>query len=128
MGKYRNAIRSYNEAISFSNRYIDAYRNRAHAYFQLKEYEQAIENFNECIRLQPEEPRHFYKRGICFAALGKPEKAERSYVMALEVDNRFAPAIEALVGLYQQTGRTELAGQYRQRLEGLRQAPPTPQE
>ncbi len=125
MGEYRNAIRSYNEAISFSNRYVDAYRNRAHAYFQLEEYNKAVENFNECIRLQPEEPRHFYKRGVCYAALGKPERAERSYVMALEVDNGFAPAIEALVGLYQQSGRTELAGQYRQRLEGLRQ--PTPQ-
>lgn len=127
MGEYRNAIRSYNEAIAFSNRYVDAYRNRAHAYFQLKEYQHAIDNFNECIRLQPEEPRHFHKRAICFAALGQIDKAERSYVMALEVDPAFTPAIEQLVALYQQSGRVELAGQYRQRLQELRQAPPVPQ-
>ncbi len=112
-GNYREAIRAYNTAISFSNRYVDPYLNRAHAYFQLGEYAGAIDSFNECIRLQPENPEYYYKRGICYQNLDEMDKAVQSYISAIQFNNQYAPAYDMLIPLLEQQGRNQLAEQYR---------------
>jgi tetratricopeptide (TPR) repeat protein len=111
-GEYRDAIRAYNMAISFSNRYVDAYRNRAHAYFQLGEFDNAIESFNECIRLQPAAFNYYFERGLCFENLGKPDEAVQSYINAIQFNENFAAAYERLIPLLQRQNRGELADQY----------------
>ncbi len=121
-GEYRDAIRSYNAAISFSNRYVDPYRNRAHAYFQLGDFDNAIESFNECIRLQPANPDYYFKRGLCFQNLGNMDDAVLSYINALQFNENFAPAYDALIPVLEQQGRGDLAGQYRAKRAKL--APP----
>lgn len=115
MGNYRDAIRAYNAAISFSNRYLDAYLNRAHAYFQLDEYERAIESFNECIRLQPTQAAHYYKRGLSQRKLGRIDQAVQSYTNAIEINDRYWPAYDALIPELERQGRRELADEYRRK-------------
>ena len=62
---------------------------------QLKDYEKAVDNFNEAIRAEPTEPKHFYKRGRAHELLGETQKALDSYQLALLRDGDFADANRA---------------------------------
>ena len=54
-------------------------------YLSLGQYEQAIQDFDEAIRLDPQYSDVYYNRGLAYEALGKTIEAERDFAKAKEL-------------------------------------------
>jgi tetratricopeptide (TPR) repeat protein len=119
-GDYYKAIASYNEAIALSNRYVDAFLNRAHAFMKLGEYQQAIADFNQCISLEPTVGTHYFKRGVAQSLDGDREGAIRSFTNAINFEPQLIDSYEWLAREFDQKGDRELAAEYRARAAELR--------
>ncbi len=85
----------------------------------LGEYEKALADFSDAVRLEPTNPDYYFKRGLAYEALGNFEKASESFAAAIEFNNEHAAAYRHLSDTMQQLGRTDLATQYRSRADQL---------
>jgi len=54
---------------------FEGYINRGNAYFNLKQYERAIEDYTEAIHLKPEYALAYYSRGVSYSYLGQYQRA-----------------------------------------------------
>ena len=55
------------------------------AYYYLGQYERAIEDYDEAIRIDPEYGKAYYNRGIAYEILGQQPRAERDFERAKEL-------------------------------------------
>jgi len=55
---------------------------RGYAYYNLSQYERAIQDFDEAIRLDPQSAYAYYMRGLANQALGKNTAADRDFQKA----------------------------------------------
>ena len=62
--------------------------------------------------------------GVLYARHGKYEHAEAAYLRALEVDDDEPSALTNLALVYEALGETELADEYRERVQGYRERNP----
>ncbi len=69
-----------------------AYYQRGLAFCRKKLYEQAIEDFNEAIRFDPEFARAYYHRGYVCRQTGRNGHAIENYNRAIRLDPEFVPA------------------------------------
>ena len=58
------------------------------------QYEQAIQDLDEAIRLNPEDGRAYYNRGISYEEMGKTKEAERDFAKAKELGVEDGPKRE----------------------------------
>ena len=71
-GNFDDAIKYYTKAIekwSYSDSYENKagiYYNRGNAYHHKGEYDRAIEDYNEAIRLNPKDADAYYNRGYAY--------------------------------------------------------------
>ena len=65
-----------------------AYWCRGNAYKNLKNYEQAISDYTQAIKLDPNYASAYELRGICYQELGEKEKAEADFVKARKLGYR----------------------------------------
>jgi tetratricopeptide (TPR) repeat protein len=115
LGDYYEAIRAYGESIAVSDRYVPAYVNRGLAQMQRGELKKAIDDFNEAIRLQPNEGKHYYRRAKAYQLLGERERAVQSLMAAIDADQSFAEAYDALSAELDASGQSALAEEYRRK-------------
>ena len=52
---------------------------------ELGQYERAIQDFNEALRLDPQAPSVYRDRGLAYQSMGKSEEAERDLAKAKEL-------------------------------------------
>jgi tetratricopeptide (TPR) repeat protein len=64
----------------------DAYVNRGVIYYRQKKYTQAIEDYNEAIKIEPENVDAYISRGIAYSSMGDHEKAISDYEKAISID------------------------------------------
>ena len=62
--------------------------------------------------------------GVLYARHGKYEHAEAAYLRALEIDDDEPSALTNLALVYDALGETELAAEYRERVQGYRERNP----
>ena len=86
---------------------------------KLGQYDKAVADFNEAIRLNPTEAEHYFKRGLAYKELRELEKASNSFASAIEKNDEHAGAYRHMALTQQALGRTELANEYRQKAEAL---------
>jgi tetratricopeptide (TPR) repeat protein len=86
---------------------------------QLEEFDKAIADFNEAIRLEPAQAEHYYKRGVAYARQGDHEKASASFASAIALNDKHVDAYRQMASMMQSLGRSELAAQYRQKANEL---------
>ena len=94
-GEYKNAILAYSVAIDFStDNYIKvkAYNNRGWVKNRLEEYEAAIEDCNEAIRLNPKYADAYSNRGCAKNELKQHEAAIENYNEAIRLNPEDANA------------------------------------
>jgi uncharacterized caspase-like protein len=93
--EYQNAIADYNytEAISLDREYALAYYNRGNAYFNLKEYQNAMADYTEAISRNSGYALAYYNRGLVKSDLGDKQGAIADFEKAAE--------------LYQKQGKTQ---------------------
>jgi predicted O-linked N-acetylglucosamine transferase (SPINDLY family) len=126
LGRYQEAMASYDRALALDPGYAEAHSNRGSTLLAVKRPEAALESYSTAIRLRPDHAAAHYSRGIVLHELGRVNEALESYARALAIQPRFADAYynqgNALKGL----GRLEEAARsYRaaiQAREGFAQA------
>jgi Tfp pilus assembly protein PilF len=75
--------------------------NRAEAYFTAGDRQRALDDYNEALRLAPQNAKLYYNRGIFYAAQPDGEAALRDFNAALTVDSKFVPALQERAKMYQ---------------------------
>ncbi len=88
---------------------------------KLKQYANAEKLITEALHTSPDSPVYLSLRGAYFAATGEFQKAENSFLTALQNDSRFLPAISELANLYASNNKLEEAEEYIDR--GIKIAP-----
>ena len=77
--------------------------------FEQGDYEAAMLEYDEAIRLDPEYGRAYYDRGTIFGALGQHEQAIQEYSQAIRLDPEDAWAYGNRGGSYLELGQIERA-------------------
>lgn len=65
-------------------------------YFKKGDYQKAVDDFNEVVRLKPSNPISLYKRGEAYEHLGELDKARSDFRAALVIAPAFREAQEGL--------------------------------
>jgi tetratricopeptide (TPR) repeat protein len=78
----------------------DVYNNRGIAHYKRREYEEAIADCTEAIRLDPNHTKAYGNRGDVYRELGQHEKAIADLDKAIELDPECAEAHAAPGNVY----------------------------
>lgn len=94
------------------------YFERGDAYFYIKNYEAAIDDFLKAIELNPKDPRYFHYVGDCFAYTNQYPKAVEYYSKALEFTD-----YKQLVSVYKQKAEVHFhMGEFENALKDINEA------
>jgi tetratricopeptide (TPR) repeat protein len=66
------------------------YFRRGHAYFQIGQYQSAIEDYSRAIELDPSDARVYNSRGVSYDKLRQFERAVEDYSRAIKLDPNYA--------------------------------------
>jgi tetratricopeptide (TPR) repeat protein len=99
-GDFDAAQDSFDDALSFSNSYPDTYLNRANLFYLRRDFEAAVQDYNEALRLTPQSLDVLYlNRGMAYQNLGEFELAEADFRAALSVHPGWTLVAEKLQAL-----------------------------
>jgi len=105
-GLYYSNINDKKKAISFFDKslqenytFMDAYREKAQALYDLGKYKEALSVLDKAVTLQNNYEEGYYYRGRCLEKLNRVKEAIDSYQMALMYDPGYIEASEALAKL-----------------------------
>lgn len=82
-GKFREAIQPLNDAINADGTNAEAFNTRAVAYFELKNYENALLDYDQAIKLNPDFYKPYYNRAKLKTARGETEAALKDFSEAI---------------------------------------------
>ena len=85
VGKYKDAIKFYTQALAIAPKFSEAYNQRGIAYSYLNDYEQAIYNFSRAIKFAPDDPDFYNNRGLCFTSTENFSLAIADYTRAINL-------------------------------------------
>jgi len=100
---------------SSSNESISPYKEhllRGHRLFREKRLEEALREYDQAARLDPERYQVFYWRGRLKIQMGKGEEAIRDFERTVRLNASYSPAYDNLGWLYAQRGEYERAIRY----------------
>lgn len=89
---HETSIFEMNKRIKKSGR-IQNYSLRGIARLNHKQYKEALRDFNEVIRRDPNDPHIYVNRGNAYRFLGKPNDAVNDYTKAITLDNEHTLAM-----------------------------------
>jgi protein O-mannosyl-transferase len=109
-GKTQEAFYYYNRAISLSKDYADYYNKRGIFYHILGQYQRAIEDYNEAIRLKPHKAEpYYYNRGTVYYKLAQYQRAVEDYDKAISLKPDYADAYSNRGTVYYKLGQYQHA-------------------
>ena len=89
--KYDLAIECFSKAIQLNTNYAEAYFGRGWAYYEKKEFSNALIDLNESIRIHPK-AETYLQRGAVFAVANSLDKAICDFTEAIKLKPTFAEA------------------------------------
>ncbi|MYG07886.1 tetratricopeptide repeat protein [Candidatus Poribacteria bacterium] len=92
LGKTREAIEIYSQAIELNPYHAFAYNNRGIAYDRNREVNKALEDYGKAIQLKNDYVKAYYNRGTVYGENGKIDLAIKDYDEAIKLDPRLARA------------------------------------
>lgn len=96
IGDKNKAINYFDSSLSLDFTYMFAYREKAIALYDLRNYPEALQTLKRAITIQNNFDEGYYWMGKCYEKLHKPDDAIQSYQNALLYDKNFIEAREAL--------------------------------
>jgi protein O-mannosyl-transferase len=102
-GKIDKAVYHYKKAISINN-YSSARYNMGIIYYRLGQYDQAIESFNQAIRVSPDYAAAYYNLGIVYFSLRQYQRAAENYSEAIRIMPNHANAYNSRAFIYLHQG------------------------
>jgi len=94
-GQYNDpdkAKKYWDKAIAANPRLAEAYNNRGLAFYNLKQHQQAIEDFSQAIRINPKYAEAYNNRGNAYYALDQYQQAEADFNQSLQFRPKYARA------------------------------------
>ncbi len=85
LGRYEDAIASYDKAIEIKPDKDEAWYNRGVALGNLGRYEDAIASYDQALEIKPDNDAAWNNRGVALGNLGRFEEALASYDKAVEI-------------------------------------------
>lgn len=76
----------YTKSIEANPEFSSAYYNRGIAYYEEKKYHEAIQDFDQALKLEAKSAMAYYYRGVCYQEMNELEKAIVSYSCAITLD------------------------------------------
>ena len=87
-GYHEGALADLDEAIRRDDSYPNAFDDRGSIRFNLKQYEEAVNDFTRAIELAPDRHEFHVHRGHALKALGRKAEADADYEMARRLESR----------------------------------------
>ena len=85
--EYEKAIAAYGKALELKPDYIEVLNNRGTAYFNyLKNPTAALQDFNQCVTLNPKSGLYYMNRANCYFSLGDKAKAFENATQARQLN------------------------------------------
>ncbi|WP_353571073.1 tetratricopeptide repeat protein [Candidatus Albibeggiatoa sp. nov. BB20] len=85
LGRYKEAIVSYDKALNIKPDNYKAWNNRGNALGQLGRNEEAIASYDKALNIKPDKHEAWYNRGNALGQLGRNEESIASYDKALNI-------------------------------------------
>ncbi|PAX59692.1 tetratricopeptide repeat protein [Brunnivagina elsteri] len=92
LGRFEDAIKSYDEALKFKPDFHEACYNRGVALDNLGRYEEAIISYDEALKFKPDKDEAWNNRGFALDNLGRYEEAIVAYNKAVKLKPVFHEA------------------------------------
>ena len=89
-GRFEEAVQEANRLLNSFGDYDKGYNNRAVAYQSLKQYDQALADFNKAILLNPQDTGFYYNRGGLYVQIEKYDFAVSDFNKAIEINPAYA--------------------------------------
>jgi tetratricopeptide (TPR) repeat protein len=106
--RYRDAVACYSDILVLEESDI-AFGNKGLAHWELGEFDRALWNYQEAIKLNPGNTTSLRGAGEMQLKLGFPLRAVPYLVLAVKLRPRYADALSALGTAYVRTGQDGLA-------------------
>jgi tetratricopeptide (TPR) repeat protein len=88
-----------------------AHNNRGNAYTAKQEYDRAIQDYDESLKLNPEYARAFNNRGAAYHKKGEDDRAIEDFDRSIQINPKYAEAFANRAEAYQSKGEYNRAGQ-----------------
>ncbi|MFG6094093.1 tetratricopeptide repeat protein [Leptothoe sp. ISB3NOV94-8A] len=85
LGRYVEAIASYDKALNIKPDDHNALINRGTALEKLRKYEEALISYNKALEIKPDDALGWYNKGVQLSQLGRDEEAIASYDKVIEI-------------------------------------------
>lgn len=101
---YEEAIRGFDYLLAINSNSIGVYSNKAACYEALKQWDKAIEVYEEMLELEFTKAYTYYRIGLCYKEYGKPVQALTSFQKSLSEDPQFYLSMMEQSYLYEDMG------------------------
>lgn len=113
-GKYRQAIEAFTRAVELGSNSSLVYYNRAVAYQRIKQYQKAVSDLNQAIKIddgwgERDIDAAYYNRGLAYLGLEKHQQAIESFTQAITIDSSDFRAYYNRGLVYEKIGNTSAA-------------------
>lgn len=85
-GEYLIAVNYFNKSLDQNSSFSEALFNRAYTYYQLNEFDNAVEDYKKVVGLEPRNSTAMVNLGHIFGLFGMREDAIKYYSLAIEVN------------------------------------------
>ncbi|MGD9538126.1 MAG: tetratricopeptide repeat protein [Alphaproteobacteria bacterium] len=109
LGRFAEAVASYDRAIACRSDYAHAFNNRGNALLKLGRRDEALASYDQAIALKPDHAEAFYNRGNLLHELGRHEEAAASCDQAIALRPDHAQAHYNRGNALRELGRYEEA-------------------
>lgn len=100
IGDYAKAKDRYEMITQIDNTYSRAYHNLGWICMEIdKNYEDAVNYFNQAIAYQSDYVDALYNRGVAYEKMGEKQKAIDSYASVINIDSEYIPAHQRILYL-----------------------------
>lgn len=117
-------VRFYSQTHLYAPRSTRIINGLGIAYFDQGDYAKAIQTYTSGIQINPFIPNFYHNIATSYLALENLEEAEKYYLQAIEIDQKFIFSWQALAKLYQTTGQTEKLSALTDKFRSLQKASP----
>ncbi|MDP6909259.1 MAG: tetratricopeptide repeat protein [Flavobacteriales bacterium] len=95
--KLNDALETYTRILAIDSTFRSAHFNMGYIQYQyLQLYKEALVNFDNAVKIDPNYYQAIYMRGLCYEARGDVEKAKREYGHAIQVNPDYKKAADGL--------------------------------
>ncbi|MCJ2099469.1 tetratricopeptide repeat protein [Methylobacterium sp. E-046] len=109
LGDHQEAERLFTKSIAADASYASAFNNRGFAKRLQKRNAEAVEDYDEAIRLEPGTAIYHSNRGVALDALGKIRLALSDFEIALAIDPKTPTALNGRGSVLRQLGQVDRA-------------------